>query len=125
MPLIKPKSQRDAEVQQDKPSKHSIGIALQIQQQNKKKKSMHTRPDMSLSMDDDRPTSIADAIVKKKAKMADGGQVADTSDDLDMDALGKENYDDTELTDIEEQPEPTDMISRIRAKMNDKKGQQR
>jgi hypothetical protein len=121
MPLIKPKSKKDAEVALDKPTKPSIGIALQIQQQNKKKKSMHTRPDMSLdAQDDERSSSIAEAIVKKKAKMADGGAVADTTDDsdLDMDALGKENYDDVELTDIEDdQPEPTDMISRIRAKM--------
>lgn len=56
--------------------------------------------------DAERPDSIASAIVKKRKKMADGGIVTSEPgimDDLNMDALGKENT-------------KHDMISAIRAK---------
>lgn len=92
---------------------------------------------MDLMSDDERATSIADAILAKRKKMADGGMVDmdnkesddNAFDDLNMDAVKKESYDDDQLSpqpmdsnetgdDREDESENhMDMVSAIRRKL--------
>lgn len=90
----------------------------------------------------DKPTSIAGAIMSRK-KMADGGMVdleanaeedGNEADELNMEALGKENYSEesglVDLTSPEDSNEHSDeissdshdMVSKLRARMKARRG---
>lgn len=133
MPLMKKKQMQDAKTSSD--SIKSLPIALGIRMRSKKGKMAGKAPEM------EDPSSVAEAIMKKR-KMADGGMVdldsnseemSNEYDELNMDAAGKEQYDDDQLS-----PQPMDsnehghsiedeldkgIVAAIRRKMAAKRGE--
>lgn len=125
--------------------KKSLAIALSTQKHNKKKPMAKVaQPDVAPSdimSDDERASSVADAIMRKRKKMADGGMVDlnDASeeearspyDDINAETGDKEAYD---LDQLSAQPmgsnehgddidsDKHDMVSAIRAKLKAKRG---
>ncbi len=141
MPLFKPKPSMKKPADDAKPQ--SLAIAYSVKRQNAKKMAEGGEVHASeLMQDDERASSIADAIMKKREakRFSDGGMVdlnenaeegpADL-DELNIEAAGKENYDDAQF-----KPAPMgsaqhgddissdkhDMISQIRAKIKAKRG---
>lgn len=95
-----------------KDHKPSIAVALSARKAAKRAAPVaaaKAEPELhaaDLMPDEERASSIADAILRKRKKMADGGMVdldsnseesANVADELNMDALGKEQYDDDQL----------------------------
>lgn len=122
MPLIKKKSKEalsqniETEMNAGKPKAQSLAIALNTQRMAKKKKMASGGPvpmaEGGMVDIDDHYGSIADAILKKKRMMAEGGQVEPDSmetpstvspyNEDDHEAILKELYDTDQLSD---QPE--------------------
>lgn len=160
MPLMKSKSDKafkknvETEMDAGKPQKQSLAIAFNTQKHAKKKPKMaeggmvspilkENYKDMSpadLMEDDERAESIAEAIMQKRRKFADGGMVdleanseekPNEYDELNEMAADAEQYDDGQIS---PQPEDSnemgddldsdkqDMISRIRSKLRMKSG---
>ncbi len=125
--------------------KKSLAIALSTQKHNKKKPmAKAAQSDVAPSdimSDDERASSVADAIMRKRKKMADGGMVdlneaseevaCSPYDDANAETGDKEAYDLDQLSaqpmdsnehgdDIES--DKMDMIASIRSKLRAKRG---
>lgn len=132
MPLIKGKSKKafdhnvKAEMDSGKPQDQALAIAYHVQRKNRKKMAQGgevkmeermAKHDHMRDMDDAReehPSSIAEAILRKK-HYADGGEVdldenaeesPNVMDELNYEALKKENY--AEESALEEASHPMD-----------------
>lgn len=128
-----------------KEGKPSLAIAFGAQQGAKKRKMASGGEVMPADFmeDEERAESIAEAIMQKRRKFAEGGMVDLESnseekpneyDELNADAAGKEQYDDSQIspqptdsnetgdTEEEDSENKNDMVSMIRRKLKAKSG---
>lgn len=111
MPILKGLTKTVQEQQAAKPE--SLAIAYSVSRQARKAQATRSAEPMDMEETEDRPNSIAEAILRKRKAAAAPVTAEEPAEDLDMSQ-------ESEISDISAEPvaeEPMDRISRIRAKL--------